>query len=209
MREKLAATRMNRMRVRRRSEHAEDALTLLRDKREALLRAFLGHVSERVRFHDRLIDRCREAVGPYISALAGDGKAGISSYGWAARRDLALEVERETVWGVAVATFRSGPLRRGWRNRNFDPAGAGWAVSHAADGFEEILDLILDTAATEIRIKRLGAEIRKTSRRINALEGRLIPALATAERRIGDQLEEAERDEGQRLRRMRLSRRAA
>ena len=51
-------------------------------------------------------------------------------------------------------------------------------VLEAAESFEKLLDRILRTASHEIRLKRLGEEIRKVSRRINALEQTLIPSLS-------------------------------
>ncbi len=44
-----------------------------------------------------------------------------------------------------------------------------------ADKFEEIIDVIIESADIETRLKRLGEELRKTNRRVNALENIVIP----------------------------------
>ncbi|GAB4271294.1 MAG: V-type ATP synthase subunit D [Deferrisomatales bacterium] len=196
------ATRMSLLRTRREAGHAREGLRLLRSKREALMKAFLASVRERVRYHDLLEDKCRQAAEALAEALGAEGRPGVESYGWAARREFALEVHSEVIWGIPVATFRSLPFVRDFRQRGFDPAAAGYRIHRAADRFEELLALILEAAATDVRLKRLGAEIQKTSRRINALEERLIPTLDAAEKRIREHLDERERDEGQRLRRL-------
>jgi V/A-type H+-transporting ATPase subunit D len=210
MRVRLTATRQNLIRLRRRQERARGGLRLLKDKREALMRAFLSHVSKRVHYHDLLEERLRETVSPLVDVLAGEAVPGLQSFGGAARRELALDVKRETIWGVSVATFHQVPLSRDYRERGFDAEGAGWAVNRTADRFEAVLDLILETATTEVRIKRLAEEINKAGRRINALEGRILPLLRSAEKKLHETLEEAERDEHQRLRRLkRIRKRAA
>ena len=52
MSRRLAPTRLNLIHVRRQARRAAQGLGLLKDKREALMRAFLSHVSERVQYHD-------------------------------------------------------------------------------------------------------------------------------------------------------------
>ncbi|TAL18194.1 V-type ATP synthase subunit D [bacterium] len=196
--ERLPSTRQNLLKVRRRIILAGEGLSLLKKKREALVRTFLSHVTERVRYHDLMEKAGREAAGPLAGALAAEGLSGLATYGWAARRELALDVKKEVIWGVEVATFQPAAIRREFRGRGFDPDGAGVEVSLAAGKFEELLQLIFETAASEIRLRNLGEEIRKTSRRINALEGILIPAMETREKKVSEALEESERDERQR-----------
>jgi V/A-type H+-transporting ATPase subunit D len=200
MRERVPSTRQNLVNIRRRIVRANEGLSLMQEKREALVRSFLSHVSERIRYHDLMAKASSDAAEPLAGALASEGLPGLASYGWAARRELAIDVKKEVVWGVEVATFQPAPLRREFRERGFDPDGAGVEVSLAAEKFEELLALIFETAASEIRLRNLGNEIRKTSRRINALEGFIIPGLKGQEKKISETLEEAERDERQRFR---------
>lgn len=196
------ASRTHLLKVRREADGVGDGLRLLKGKREALMRAFIECVGERVRAHDRIGELTRRAA-PLLAEAAGiEGRYGLSSYGWASRRDVALEARRETIWGVQVATFAKTPLRRGFRERGYDQAGAGSHVNRLADAVEELLEVIRDTAATDVRLKRLGVEIQKTTRRINALEERTLPSLRAEEHRIRHRLGEMDREEHQRLRRL-------
>ncbi len=205
MSERIPPTRMNLLRVRREATRTAEGVRLLRSKRESLVAAFLASVRERVRYHDRLRAKAREAAGSLADALAAEGRSGLLSYGWAARRDYPLEVTREVVWGIPLARYRPGPLVRDYRERGFDPSGNP-RVNRAADRFEEFLALVLEMAATDVRLKRIGAELRRTTRRIHALEERLLPRLARQSRRIAEKLEELERDENQRLKRLKVRR---
>ena len=75
-------------------------------------------------------------------------------------------------------------------------------IFEARDRFEKILLQVLETAPLEFSLKRIGREIRKTTRRINALEVMLIPRLKNDIRYIRNTLEEREREDNFRLRRI-------
>lgn len=187
-------------------DRTKEGLRLLRSKREALMKAFLASVHERVRYHDLLEEKSQQSGQTLADVLALEGRNGLAPYGWAARRDFALEARREVVWGIPVTTFRRAAFLRDFRKRGFDAAGAGHRVNRAADRFEELLGLILDTAATDVLLKRLGGEIQKTTRRINAIEERIFPELEHVEKRIREKLEEMAQDENQRMRRLKRRR---
>jgi len=51
--------------------------------------------------------------------------------------------------------------------------------------FEHVLDVIIEYAEMEVRLKRLDEEINKTNRRANALKQITLPTLSEQVRRIG------------------------
>ena len=61
------------------------------------------------------------------------------------------------------------------------------------------MDLLIELAASELRLRRLADEIRKTSRRVNALENILIPGLHSRKAYIEMVLEERAREDLYRL----------
>ena len=71
----------------------------------------------------------------------------------------------------------------------------------AARGFETALDAIVDTAPLQVRIRRLGAELQRTTRRINTLEQRVITQLQQEIAGIELRLQERDREEQFRLKR--------
>ncbi len=79
-------------------------------------------------------------------------------------------------------------------------------IDETATSFEGILNLIIAMASNEVRVKRLGDEIRKTTRRVNALEQVVIPALEEQSRFIERTLEEREREDLFRLKRLKRMR---
>ena len=71
------------------------------------------------------------------------------------------------------------------------------------------MDLILKVAPVERKLKRLADEIRKTSRRVNALEQRLLPRLAEQVQFIRTALDQREREDIFRLKRLKQKRERA
>jgi V/A-type H+/Na+-transporting ATPase subunit D len=76
-------------------------------------------------------------------------------------------------------------------------------VDDVAAAYEAGLDDLLELAALELTVRRLAAEIARTTRQVNALEHVLIPRLRQEARQIAAALEEREREEVARLRRAR------
>jgi V/A-type H+-transporting ATPase subunit D len=71
-----------------------------------------------------------------------------------------------------------------------------------ASAFEAEVDAIIALAESELRFSRLAAEIRRTSRRLNALDHLLIPTLEADRDFIQMSLDERERADHFRLKLM-------
>jgi V/A-type H+-transporting ATPase subunit D len=80
--------------------------------------------------------------------------------------------------------------------------GVSGRIDAAAERYEEQLDLIITLAETETSLKRLGGEIQMTRRRVNALEQILIPELKKQARYIENAIEEREREDLFRLKKV-------
>jgi len=118
-------------------------------------------------------------------------------------REIGIELGHEEVWGLPCAEIVShDPVRRPASARGFVSGAAGPAAIAAADAFERLTQLLLDATSRELRIRRLADALAETSRRVNLLERRVAPALAAEMARIGSTLEEREREEQLRYRRL-------
>ncbi|MBI2324020.1 MAG: V-type ATP synthase subunit D, partial [Chloroflexi bacterium] len=68
------------------------------------------------------------------------------------------------------------------------------SVDRVAESFEEELLALVRYAEADVRIRRVGGEIQRTARRVNALRYAVIPALDREVRRIAAVLREQERE---------------
>jgi hypothetical protein len=71
-----------------------------------------------------------------------------------------------------------------------------------ASSFEELVESIIESAQVETTMKRLLDEIESTKRRVNALEFKVIPELTSARDFIKMRLDEMEREELFRLKKI-------
>jgi V/A-type H+-transporting ATPase subunit D len=79
--------------------------------------------------------------------------------------------------------------------RGYSLTGVSSRIDETAGDFEGILDLIMEMAPSHVKVRRLGEEIKRTTRRVNALQERLIPCLGEQIRFIQNALEERERED--------------
>jgi V/A-type H+-transporting ATPase subunit D len=142
-------------------------------------------------------------------AKALDGEDALASLAGPASRDVPVRVSVRRVWGVATPSVAAPPLARLADARGSAPSSWGLSGAEAARRHEEALDVLLRIASRELHLARLGEEVQETSRRINALEQLVLPAVAREAARIEGALDERDREDAVRLKRLRARRRSA
>jgi V/A-type H+-transporting ATPase subunit D len=80
--------------------------------------------------------------------------------------------------------------------------GTSPVIDETATAFEELVEAIIESAEIETTMKRLLEEIESTKRRVNALEFKVIPDLTEAQDFIKMRLDEMEREELFRLKKI-------
>lgn len=200
-------TRMALLAARAQLGLARQGLTLLEAKRDALLREFYREVRVVYAAHEELdasagsarlaLDAVRVRLGPEPVAAAAV----------AGRSEVNVEVESLSVMGVPVPSVVPRSLVRVPAVRGRAAEASGPALELAAQRFEEELTIAIRVATMEARVRRLASEIRRTSSRVNALRTRVIPALESETRTIAFTLEQREREDRFRLKRVKAARR--
>ncbi|MBW2058842.1 MAG: V-type ATP synthase subunit D [Deltaproteobacteria bacterium] len=206
--EKISPTRMNLLLNKAQTNLARDGVSLLKNKRDALVKEFFTMVREMFTFRDELDERVRNAAGTLNVALAVDGPHVVRSVGMSTRREISIGIERRNVWGIRVPELEKKSVVRSVMARGYGIHTVSSRIDDAATCFEGIINLIITMASNEVRVKRVGDEIRKTTRRVNALEQVVIPGLEMQSRLIEGTLEEREREDLFRLKRLKKMREA-
>ncbi len=192
---------MNLLLLKRRIEVAQRGLALLRSKREALMREFFAVMDRLVESRGQVESVMGQALASLTVALSMEGMASLRSTGYAARRTLSIELTERNVWGVRFPEVHYGPVIRAFDARGYAVSGVSAHIDETARRFEEVLELILRNVSVELRLKKLGSETKKVTRRINALNEVMIPALTREIRNILQTLEEREREDLFRMKR--------
>jgi V/A-type H+-transporting ATPase subunit D len=104
--------------------------------------------------------------------------------------------------GVVVPKIESSSVRKHINDRGYGIIGTSSRIDEAVDAYEVLVEKIISAAEIETTIKKLLDEIEKTKRRVNALEFKVIPELTEARDFIMLRLDEMERENTFRLKRI-------
>lgn len=200
--EQVSATRSELLARRARLELARRGRALLEKKRDQLLLEF-RRAADLVLAEAGLLGQI-SASGRHALALAetAEGPEAVRSAALAARREIGLAARPVVVAGVQIAEIEFDPVGRGRFARGYTAAGSSAHIDAVAAEFEAIIEQLLRLAAYEVRLRRLSQEIGITNRRVNALDTVVIPQLESETRLILSRLEERERQEIYRLKRI-------
>ena len=157
-----------------------------------------------MRSGDELEQSAGEATMTLAVAEALDGPEAIRSAAFAARGQVILEVTGANIMGVPVPVIEQKSVARNLLNRGYSLPTVSSRIDAVAEAFETLLDCAIEVAESEMRLRRLAEEIGRTTRRVNALDNVLIPRLETEQNYIQMVLEEREREDLFRLKRVKM-----
>lgn len=200
--EQVTATRFELLAHRARLDLARRGRVLLEQKRDQLMtefrRAAVFVLEEAVEL-DQISAGARHALA---LAEVAQGPEYVRSAAASARREIHLSARPNVVAGVHIAEIDFDPLGRGRFARGLPAVGGAAHIDEAAAEYEAVVEQLLRVAAYEMRLRRLSEEIGTTNRRVNALATVVIPRLEGETRLILSRLEERERQEIYRLKRI-------
>ena len=201
--EEVRPTRAELLERREQIKLAEQGMDLLKQKRDALLIEFMGVMDETLRLSESLQKTVSEAQFSLAVAKAVDGTVALRSAGMATTGEIVVDMTGTKIMGISVPVVTKGesPIRSSF-TRGYSVTGVSSRVDESADKFERILDVIIEYADIETRLKRLGEEIQKTNRRVNALEQVTVPQLREQVSYIRQTLDERAREDLFRLKKV-------
>jgi len=206
--ENIAPTRMNLLARKSQIKLASDGVTLLKGKRDALLQELLQRARELRRQRDTLHTLGREARASIAIARAVRGTPELKSAATAGRRELDVEVVTEKVWGLSLGSVELTAVVRNPYQRSMGRLDTSAHMHEAGEASEVMLEQLLQCAPLERNLQIVGEEVKKVSRRINALEEYLLPRLRYEVRQIARVLDEREREDTFRLKRIKAKKAA-
>jgi V/A-type H+-transporting ATPase subunit D len=181
---------------------ARQGVDLLKGKREALVREFLAELKRFVAQREAMSRALAAALQALMRCLALDGREAVASVALAARRAVEVELEEKNIWGIRVGEAASDYHARPAGGHRYSSLAASARIEDATERFEEALESLLRVAPLDRKMRRLAEEIRRTTRRVNALEQRLLPGLEAEVEYIRAVLDQREREDIFRLKRL-------
>jgi len=200
--EQVNPTRMELIKKNAQIRLAEQGRDLLRQKMDALIQEFF-HILESVSKSREDLEMVADlAQHSLLTALAVDDSVTLKSASFATRKGLFLDIKGKNIMGVPVPVLEKKRVSKSIFERGYSIIGVSGRIDETAEKFEMELDLIIGLAESETALKRLGGEIQMTRRRVNALEQVLIPELKKQAKYIENTIDEREREDLFRLKKV-------
>jgi len=168
---------------------------LLKKKRDVLVKEFVQETRNLINSRKSLNMDLNKAISMLIIALSIDGQQKIRSTSFVCKRDLNLEVEKKNLWGVKIPQIKKIPVKRKVNERGYSLISTSFRIDEVAASFEEVVEHVVNIAPLEVKLRKLGEEIQKTTRRVNAMEEVLIPSIVKDINFIKEVLTERERED--------------
>ena len=202
MAETISPTRMNLLQRQNQVKLAQQGVDLLKKKRDALVADFFNIVRRALAAREKLTQSAEQSYTLLGLTKAVEGRETLEAVALADPRRLEVGIDTKNVWGTRIPSIATNGVKRSLLERNVDPASVSARTIESADRFEDVVDALLDVAGTEITLRKIGEEIKKTTRRVNALEQVVIPRVRGEIRYIRDVLEQRGREDVFRLKRI-------
>jgi V/A-type H+-transporting ATPase subunit D len=200
--EQVKPTRMELMKKKAQIKLAEQGRDLLREKMDALIQEFFKILTSVSNSREELERVSRSADLALLIAQAVDDPVTLKSASFATRKSITVDISGKNIMGVPVPVIEKKRVSKSMLERGYGIITMSGRIDETAERFEAELDLLIELAETETAMRRLGAEIQMNRRRVNALEQILIPELKNQAKYIKNAIEEREREDLFRLKKV-------
>ena len=202
MGEDVKPTRKNLMAIEDRIELSERGHDTLEQKRDGLIMEFMDILDQAKDVRSQLDADYGAAQRKINMARAMEGDVAVRGAAAALKEHPEITTQSKNIMGVVVPQIESTKVRKNLEERGYGLLGSSARIDETADAYEQLLETIILAAEVETAMKKMLEEIETTKRRVNALEFKLLPELYDNKEYIEQKLEEQEREEIFRLKKI-------
>lgn len=187
----IAPTKTNLLRLKGELKFARLGYDLLDQKRNILVLELLNLVDRTMDMESKVETALAEAYRNLEESSIAMGKLEVMSLQSAINIETRISIRRRKIMGVRLPVVETSYTER---PPFYSPMGTSAWIDSALVAFKQALALMGRFAELKVSIMRLAREVKKTIRKVNALEKIAIPDLEETVRSIQSRLEESERD---------------
>ncbi|HIA98010.1 MAG TPA: V-type ATP synthase subunit D [Marine Group III euryarchaeote] len=188
--------------TRRRIKLSISGHKLLKMKRDGLIIEFFELLPKVKDMRSQLVELYTVADKKLAVAMVADGKSALRSAANCVRTPPQVELSEYNIMGVVVPKIKVSTIQKSVEERGYGLIGTSVRIDESVHAFEKLAEKVLEAAELETTMKKLLDEIESTKRRVNALEFKVIPQLEEVAAYITLRLEELERENIFRLKRI-------
>lgn len=191
--ESVSPTRINLIQTKKTLKLAESGREVLERKRDILLRELRNSIYEAERAREDLLAALAKAYKNLREANMAKGSETIANVALGSNAEANYRIDYKSIMGVTV------PVVEFQSENNVKPdygfANTNVELDQTFKQFQKILELIADLARAEGTTFQIANDVRRTQRRVNALNYVLIPRYKSIAKSIELVLEEKDREE--------------
>ena len=195
-------TRSELIATRRRIKLSISGHKLLKMKRDGLIIEFFELLPKVKDMRSQLVELYTAADKRLAVAMVADGKSALKSAANCRQTPPQVELSENNIMGVVVPQIQVSTIEKSVEERGYGLIGTSVRIDESVHAFEKLAEKVLEAAELETTMKKLLDEIESTKRRVNALEFKVIPNLEDIASYITLRLEELERENVFRLKRI-------
>lgn len=182
--------RMELSRLKKRLVVAKRGHKLLKDKQDALIKAFLERARQVKSLREELEKELALCYQSFLLARAQTLPVMLEQALMISSMRCRVEVGRRNVMSVLIPEYE---VHQEGEGLSYGLANTSGSLDLSLERFSALLPRLIHLAAEEKGLKLMATEIEKTRRRVNALEHVLIPSFQETARYITMKLDEQER----------------
>ena len=201
MAQNIKPTRSELMQLKKKIKLAKEGYNLLKKKRDGLILDFFEILKKVKNLRSEITEDYKQAIEKMNMARIIESDLKVKSIALAVAQIPEIEVGRKNIMGVVVPSIGEIQLQKSGLERGYG-INTSAAVDEAAEGYEKVVEKIIRAAEVEASMRKLLREIEKTKRRVNALEFDVIPRMDHTKAFIQMRLQEAERENTFRMKRI-------
>jgi V/A-type H+-transporting ATPase subunit D len=201
MPQEVKPTRSELLKVKKQIVLAKSGHSLLKKKRDGLILEFFEILKKAKTLRQELVDEYKIALEKINIARTLEGDLKVKSIAMAIKEIPDIKLTTKNIMGVKVPKIESSEIKKAFMERGYGVYNSS-AIDEAADAYEKVVEKILLAAEVETSMRKLLNEIEKTKRRVNALEFVVLPRLEGVSSFIRLRLEEMERENTFRLKKI-------
>ena len=194
-------TRSELLKVKKQIKLANSGYSLLKKKRDGLILEFFDILKKAKTLREELVAEYKIALEKIKIARTIEGDLKVKSIAMAIKDIPDIKLTTRNIMGVKVPKIESSEIKKAFMERGYGVYNSS-AIDEAAAAYEKVVEKILLAAEVETSMRKLLNEIEKTKRRVNALEYIVIPNLEKIKSFITLRLEELERENIFRMKRI-------
>ncbi|HIS13387.1 MAG TPA: V-type ATP synthase subunit D [Candidatus Ornithospirochaeta stercorigallinarum] len=187
----LAPTRSNLMKLKDELSFSRLGYDLLDQKRSILVSELLTLVDQAVDYQNRVEKSLMDAEKTLQDAIMNMGRLRVANLAGAVNIDSSISLSERRVMGVSLPKVDTSFSGEG---PYFSPEGTSMLSELALNRYRKALELMGKMAELKVSIMRLSSEVKKTIRKVNALEKLVIPDKEETVRYLTSRIEEQERE---------------